>query len=255
MFNRDFSRDFVLNGKTAFITGASSGIGLEIARMYAEKGADIIAFDREENKELRREVVEQGREFLYIRGDITEFEKHQEYVDEALKLSGRIDILVNSAGVGLIDNAEDISETMWDQTMNVNLKGLFFLTQKIGRRMILEGGGKIISIASQAGLVALDQHVAYGISKAGIIYLTKLLGFEWGEYHIQTNAISPTIVLTPLGEKVWNNEKGEAFKSQIPSGRFAYPQEVAACAVFLASEAANMINGENLVIDGGYTIR
>lgn len=255
MNHRDFSRDFSLENKTAVITGASSGIGLSIARMYAEKGANIVVYDLNPSNELEHFVTGLNRKYLFVKGDISKVKEHAQSVEGIINRTGKVDILVNCAGVGLIDDAENISEEMWDKTMNVNIKGLFFFTQQVGRSMIKNGGGKIISIASQAGIVALDQHIAYGVAKAGIIYMTKLLGYEWGEFNIQTNAVSPTIVLTPLGERVWDNEKGDRFKKQIPTGRFAYPEEVAACAVFLASDGAAMINGENLVIDGGYTIQ
>lgn len=250
-----FDNNFMLTGKNAFITGAASGIGLEIAKLFANKGANIIAFDLKHSEELKRHVQKQGVDYLELTADITDGRQAQSAVDKACAKLRKIDILINSAGVGLIEKAENMTEDMWDLTMNVNIRGLFFLTQKIGRTMIANGGGKIISIASQAGIVALDKHAAYGVSKAGIIYMTKQLGYEWGKYHIQTNAISPTIVLTPLGKKIWENEEGDAFKKEIPSGRFAYPEEIAACALFLASSGADMINGENLVIDGGYTIK
>jgi len=251
---RGFDENFSLQGKTAFITGAASGIGLEIAKMYARKGADIIAFDLADTSDLGEYVKTQGSDFLGYQGDITRYDDIQASVNMSVAKFRRIDILVNCAGVGLIDKAEDLSEEIWDTTMNINLKGPFRLTQVVGRHMIENGGGKIISIASQAGIVAMDKHIAYGVSKAGIIYMTKLLALEWGKYNITANAISPTVILTPLGRRVWENKEGEEFKKKIPAGRFGYPEEVAACAVFLASDAANLINGANLVIDGGFTI-
>jgi NAD(P)-dependent dehydrogenase (short-subunit alcohol dehydrogenase family) len=129
------------------------------------------------------------------------------------------------------------------------------MAQSVGRHMIEAGGGKIINMASQAGLVALDNHVAYCASKAGVISVTKNLAFEWGQYNINVNSISPTVILTELGKKAWAGEVGEAMKKLIPAGRFGYPEEVAAVALFLASDAANLITGENIVIDGGYTIK
>lgn len=253
MVFKEFDENFSLKGKIAFITGAASGIGYQIAQMYARKGADVIAFDLGNVKELERYVNEQGRDFLSLTADITNRNETQVAVDRAFEQFGRIDILVNCVGVGLVDKAENISEEMWDITMNVNLKGTFMITQMIGRYMIRQGGGKIISLASQAGIVAMEDHIAYGISKAGIIYMTKLLGYEWAKYDINVTCVSPTIILTPMGKSVWNNPKGDAMKKKIPAGRFGYPQEVAACAVFLASDAASLINGENLVIDGGFT--
>ena len=138
----------------------------------------------------------------------------------------------------------------------VNLSGTFYISQRIGKEMIRHGnGGKIISIASQAGIVSIDKHVAYSASKAGIISMTKSLAYEWGQYGIQVNAISPTATETPLIVGYWDVGKvHDDAIANTPAGRFCKPEEVAAAAVFLASESSNMITGANLVIDGGYTI-
>jgi len=251
---RSFDENFSLEGKIALITGASSGIGLEIARMYARKGADLAAFDLAANSGLTEYVRSLGRRCESFQGDITRQEDISKAADSALAAFGRIDILVNCAGIGIVDKAEDLSEEVWDKTMNVNLKGSFLMTQAIGRIMLGQSGGKIICIASQAGIVALDKHIAYGCSKAALIHMVKQFAFEWARHNININAISPTVILTPLGERHWNNPTGDEFKATIPARRFGYPEEVAACAVFLASDAAGLINGENLVIDGGFTI-
>jgi NAD(P)-dependent dehydrogenase (short-subunit alcohol dehydrogenase family) len=250
-----FDEDFRLTGKHTLITGAASGIGLAIARMFARKGSDIIALDKAADlSELETYVRKAGRRFLGTSGDVRDRKVIQDAVTRAIATFGRIDILINCAGVGLIDKAEDLKEEIWDLTMAVNLKAPFILSQVVGRTMIENGGGRIINIASQAGIVALDKHAAYSTAKAGLIMLTKILALEWGKHNIRANAISPTVVLTEMGEKAWAGEVGERFKKLIPAGRFGHPDEVAACAVFLASDAADLINGENLVIDGGYTI-
>jgi NAD(P)-dependent dehydrogenase (short-subunit alcohol dehydrogenase family) len=176
-------------------------------------------------------------------------------VEEALKTFGKIDILVNNAGIALLDDAENLSEEYWDKTMAVNLKAPFLLSQLVGREMVRRRSGKIINIASQAGIVALDRHVAYCVSRAGLISMTKVLALEWGEFGINVNAIAPTVVPTELGEKAWAGEVGEAMKRRVPLRRFALPEEVAAAALFLASDVANMITGETLVVGGGYTIQ
>jgi NAD(P)-dependent dehydrogenase (short-subunit alcohol dehydrogenase family) len=129
------------------------------------------------------------------------------------------------------------------------------MSQAVGRIMIGQKGGKIINMASQGGVIALDRHAAYNSSKGGVIVLTKVLACEWAEFNIQVNAISPTVILTELGKKAWAGETGEAMKKKIPAGRFGYPEEVAAAAVYLASDAANLVTGSNLVIDGGYSIQ
>ena len=140
------------------------------------------------------------------------------------------------------------------QVLSINLKGSVRMAQAVGRSMLKTGGGKIINMGSQAGVVALDRHLAYGASKAGIIYATKQLALEWAQHNINVNCISPTVILTPMGAETWATPEGEAFKQTVPARRFGYPQEVAAAAVYLASDAASLINGANLVMDGGFTI-
>ncbi len=168
---------------------------------------------------------------------------------------GRIDILVNSAGIARLAPAEELSLEYWDATIAVNLKGTFLMSQAVGTRMLAAGRGVIINMASQAASVAIDEHVAYCASKFGVLGISKVLAAEWAGRGVRVNTISPTVVLTDLGIKAWDNPKGEALKKLIPSGRFAYPDEIAAAAVYLASDAAGMVNGADLVIDGGYTIK
>jgi NAD(P)-dependent dehydrogenase (short-subunit alcohol dehydrogenase family) len=169
---------------------------------------------------------------------------------------GGIDILVNSAGIVDLAPAEDISLAAWDRTLAVNLTGSFLMAQAVGRAMIARGkGGRIVNLASQAGSVAIEGHVAYCASKFAIIGVTRTLALEWGRHGITVNSISPTVVLTDLGRKAWDGPKGEAMKALIPTGRFAEPHEIASAAVFLASDEAAMINGADLLVDGGYTVK
>ena len=150
--------------------------------------------------------------------------------------------------------AEELSLEAWDKTIAINLKGTFLVCQAVGRHMLAAGGGAIVNMASQAATVALDQHVAYCASKFGVVGVSKVLAAEWGGRGVRVNTISPTVVLTELGRKAWDGPRGDALKELIPMGRFAYPNEIAAAAVFLASDAAGMITGADLLIDGGYTI-
>ncbi len=248
--------DFSLAGKIALITGAAQGIGKAIALLFAEKGADLVLLDlKEEVKDLAEKIQSSGRKAFPIVADLTDFASLPGVVEKAIEVFSKIDILVNNAGVALLDDAENLSEKDWDITMAVNLKAPFILSQLVGREMIKRKSGKIINIASQAGIVALDKHVAYCTSKAGLIGMTKVLALEWGEFGINVNAIAPTVVLTELGRKAWAGEVGEAMKQKIPLRRFALPEEIAAAALFLASDASNMVTGATLVVDGGYTIQ
>ena len=249
-------KSFSVANKVALITGGAAGIGKAIAELFGEKGAKLVLIDKSESVgDTEKELSSKGFETLGIATDITVRENIERFVGQASDRFGTIDILVNNAGVVFLAPAEELTDEAWDVTMNVNLKAPFMVTQIVGRKMITQKAGKIINLASQAGIVALDKHLAYCASKAAIISFTKVLAYEWGRYNINVNSISPTVVLTELGKKAWAGEVGEAFKAKIPVGRFAYPEEIAAAALYLASNAADMISGENLVIDGGYTIQ
>ena len=248
--------NFSLQGKVALVTGAAKGIGKAIALLYAEKGADVILMDiSDEVLNVEKDIQKLGRKTLVLKTDLTKRDKVTESVAHAVDMFGRLDILVNCAGVVFLDDAENLSDEYWDTTIAVNLKAPFVLSQLTARQMIKQKSGCIVNIASQAGFIALDKHIAYTASKAAIIGITKVMAAEWAEYGIRVNAISPTVILTELGKKAWAGAVGDAMKKKIPAGRFGYPEEVAACAVFLASDAAGMITGSNLVIDGGYTIQ
>jgi NAD(P)-dependent dehydrogenase (short-subunit alcohol dehydrogenase family) len=253
---RGYDKSFSLNGKAALITGGGGGIGKAIATLFYEKGANLILVDLNPGIQMvGQEIAPDQERLTTVVADITLPSQREEAVAAGLAKFGAIDILVNNAGVALLEPALEVPEVNWDKTMDLNLKAAFFLAQRVGSEMAKHGGGKIVNIASQAGVIALDRHVAYCASKAAIISMTKVLALEWAKHDIQVNAISPTVVLTELGKKAWAGEVGEQMKKKIPAGRFAYPEEIAACALFLASSAAAMITGENLVIDGGYTIQ
>ncbi len=245
---------FGMADKVAVITGGASGIGGAIAAAYAAKGARVAILDLQ--VEAAREQADRiGGGARGFACDVSDAESVENAVSAVLDEYERIDVLVNSAGVALLAPAEELGQQAWDKTMAVNLTGTFLISQAVGKHMLAAGQGRIINLASQAGSVALDQHAAYCASKFGVIGLTKVLATEWAGRGVLVNSISPTVVLTELGRKAWEGPKGDALKAIIPTGRFALPEEIAATAVFLASDAAAMINGADLPVDGGYTAR
>lgn len=245
---------FPLNGRVAIVTGGASGIGRAITETFAAKGVAVAVADLQLGA-AEDVATEIGNGATAHQCDVTNVDSIQAAVSEVIEKHGRIDILVNSAGIVALAPAEELTKSAWDLTMNVNLSGTFFMSQEVGKIMLAAGKGKIINLASQAASIALDEHVAYCASKFGVLGITKVLASEWAGRGVNVNSISPTVVLTELGKKAWDGPKGEALKKLIPTGRFAEPAEIAAAAVFLASDGANMINGADLVVDGGYTIR
>ena len=233
--------DFRLDDEVALVTGGASGIGAAIAAAFAVKGARVAVAD-----------LDEGADF---RCDVSDPASVDETVAAVIERFGRIDVLVNSAGIARLAPAEALSLAQWNSTIAVNLTGTFLMCQAVGRHMLAAGSGTIINMASQAASVAIEEHVAYCASKFGVVGITKVLATEWAGRGVRVTRISPTVVLTDLGIKAWDNPKGDALKKLIPTGRFAYPDEIAAAAIYLASGAAAMVNGADLVIDGGYTIK
>jgi NAD(P)-dependent dehydrogenase (short-subunit alcohol dehydrogenase family) len=246
--------DFSLKDKTAIVTGGASGIGFATAEFFAKKGVNLVLADL--NQDADKIAKKLGQKNIAVIGDVTDGNYRKKVLNSTVDIFGGVDILVNSAGIGPLDKAETLSEDKWDKTLNVNLKASFMMAQIVGAYFIKnKRPGSIVNIASQAGVVALEGHVAYSASKGGVISMTKALAFEWGKHDIRVNAVSPTVVLTELGKVAWGGSAGDEFKKQMPSERFAEPDEIAAIIAFLCSNAAAMITGHNLIIDGGYTIR
>jgi len=252
----DWIKRFSLTGKAALVTGASKGIGFDICKVLADAGADIAAVGRDDQglAQVKTAVEGLGRKCVTIAADLSTPEGPIEAAKAALQSFGTIDILVNNAGIALIDPLLEAKVEDWDRTMAVNLRAPFLIAKELAPRMIAQRAGKIINISSQAGVIAIDGHAAYAASKGGLNMLTKVMTSEWAKHNIQTNAICPTIILTPMGEQVWGDPvKGKPMIDRTPLGRFGKPQEVADCVLYLASAASDLVCGETILIDGGFT--
>lgn len=246
--------NFSLEGKTAIITGGAAGIGEATAKFFHEKGVNLVLADL--NPDVDKMAKALGEHAIGVAGNVCDHDYPAKVIDAAVKEFGQVDILVNCAGIVALDNAELISADDWNRTININLSACFFMAQAVGKYMIDNKiGGSIVNMASQAGVIALDKHVAYCAAKGGIIAMTKVMAKEWGKYGIRVNCVSPTVVLTALGHKAWDGPVGDAFKKEIPAERFAEPEEIASVIAFLCSKGAGMITGHNLLVDGGFTIK
>lgn len=252
----EFQNRFSLEGKKVLLTGASKGIGATTAEVLADAGADLILSGRDESQLLdtAKMVESKHRTAHILPADLTSAEAARDLGKRALEIFDPIDILVNCAGVALVAPFEDLTQDMWDRTLAVNLTAPFALTQEIVPSMINQGRGKIVNIASQTGVIGADDHAAYAASKGGLISLTRVLAGELGKHNIQINSVCPTVILTPMGEKVWGPpEKGDPMKAKIPLGRFGQPVEVADLVLYLASSASDFMTGGTVMLDGGYT--
>lgn len=248
---------FSLSGRTALVTGASSGIGFAIAEVFADAGADIVGHGRDRNRlsALGDAVRAKGRNFTAVTGDLTLADDTIDVARKALAASNdRIDILVNSAGIALTGPAVDFSIDNWMRTLAVNLTAPFILSRQLLPGMMARRMGKIINISSQTGVIALQDHAAYATSKGGLNALTKSLMVEAAPHNVQVNAICPTVVLTEMGKELWSApEKKDPFIARTPLGRFGEPVEIADMALYLASPASDLVNGAIMMIEGGHS--
>lgn len=250
-----------LAGAVALVTGTGSGIGQASAIALADAGARLVITelpDRLANAETTREMIaNNGGEAVVTSLDVTSLDNIDACVAAATEAyTGRIDVLVNNAGINVPQMAFDVTENAWDRILDVNLKGVFFMAQAAGRIMRDQSprGGSIINMASQMGIVGYSRRSAYCSSKAAVVNLSRVLSFEWAEYNIRVNTVCPTFVETPLTRPMFEDAefKADVFR-RIPLGRLATPDDVAAAVVFLAGPGAGMITGHALVVDGGWT--
>jgi NAD(P)-dependent dehydrogenase (short-subunit alcohol dehydrogenase family) len=247
---------FDLQDKVVLVTGAGRGIGRACALACAGASAHVVVGLRDMSTAapLITELESFGRRSLPVKLDITSRSDTLAAVDLIVAEFGRIDVLVNNVGVGPENPAEDVTEADFDFTVNTNLKGTFFVTQAIGRKMIEQKSGRIINMSSQAGTVTLFGESIYCMTKAAINHLTRCLAVEWARHNITVNSISPTFIFTDgtapaLSDTLFR----ERTLAHIPLGRIGDPVDVAGAVVFLASPAASLITGANLLVDGGWS--
>ncbi len=246
-----------MENKVALVTGGSRGIGRAIALGLARSGSDVIVASRkiDDLEKVAAEIKALGRKSLAVATHIGRLDEIKNLVEKAESQFGRIDILVNNAATNpSMAAAIDIDDRAWDSIMNLNLKGLFFLSQAVARLMKQKGGGQIINIASVAG-ISPDILPVYSISKAGVIMATKVMAQQWAIYNIRVNAIAPSLTKTKFSEPLWSNQDILNFAmSKTPLGRPAEPEDMVGAVVFMASDASSYVTGQVLAVDGGITI-
>ncbi len=249
---------FDLTGKVAVVTGGARGIGFAIAEALACYGADIVLVDRlhDELGTARKAIEETGRRTLTVEADLTKVAEIQSMAEKAAATFAHLDILVNCAGINIPQMAVDVTEEAWDKVMDINLKGLFFCCQAVGKFMIAQKSGKIINMSSQTGTVAIPLRAAYCSSKGGVNMVTKLLALEWAPYNVMVNAVAPTFVETKFTEPMFKNEEFLRYTlDNILLGRLGKPADVAGAVLDLASSASDLVTGHVLAVDGGWTAR
>ncbi|MFZ2227536.1 MAG: glucose 1-dehydrogenase [Candidatus Nanopelagicaceae bacterium] len=245
---------FQLDGKKALVTGAAGGLGKAIADGLFRQGALVYGTSRDQ---ATAEILaaRYGSEPVIL--DQADLGGIEAAVEGIYELSGGIDLLCNNAGINFPQKATEVDVETWNKILNVNLSGVFFLSQSMGKHWIRDGiKGSIVNVSSQAGSVAIEERASYGASKAGLSHLTKVLALEWAPYGIRVNAVAPTFIRTELTKSTLS-EPGwaEELLSRVPLGRFGTPEDVAGAVVYLFSEEASLVTGHVLTVDGGYTIR
>jgi NAD(P)-dependent dehydrogenase (short-subunit alcohol dehydrogenase family) len=250
---------FDLTGRAALVTGAARGLGRAIALSLAEAGADVALGLRDPSADagLVAEITSMGRRALALPMDVTDLAQSRAAIDSAIAEFGRLDILVNNAGGGIGGAAIEVREEDFDAVWDLNTRSTFFISQHAARSMRDNGGGAIVNIASQAGLVALPGESSYCVSKAAVIHMTRVHAVEWGEYGIRVNAVAPTFIETDgtaeaLADPTFRVDTLERIAAL---HRIGVPTEVSGAVVFLSSPAASLVTGQTLAIDGGWTAR
>ncbi len=254
-----------LSGRVAFITGASGGLGAQFARTLSRAGAAVVLASRrvEKLKELRAQIEAEGGDAHVTELDVTDLASIKSAVAHAETEVGSIDILVNNSGVSTTQRLQDVTGEDYDFIFDTNVKGAFFVAQEVGKRMLARArgaapgtytGGRIINIASMAGLKVLPQIGAYCMSKAAVIQMTRAMALEWGRFEINVNAICPGYIDTELNHHHWETEQGKKLIQMLPKKRVGSPEDLDALVVLLASSQSHFVNGAVIAADDGFAL-
>ncbi|MGE4243589.1 SDR family oxidoreductase [Ramlibacter sp.] len=254
-----------LSGRVAFITGASSGLGAQFSRVLARAGAAVVLTGRrvEKLKTLRAQIEGEGGDAHVLELDVTDVDSIKSAVAHAETEVGSIDILVNNAGVSTTQRMQEVTEEDYDFVFATNTKGMFFVAQEVGKRMIARSrgaapgtftGGRIINVASMAGLRALPQIGVYSMSKAAVIHMTRALAIEWGRFGINVNALCPGYIDTEINHHHWSTEQGRKLVGMLPRKRLGKPEDLDALIVLLASDQSHFVNGAVVAADDGFSL-
>ena len=254
-----------LSGRVALVTGASSGLGAQFARTLARAGAGVVLASRrlEKLKELRARIEGEGGDAHVVELDVTDLDSIKAAVAHAETEMGSIDILVNNSGVSTTQRIQDVTLEDYDFIFDTNVKGAFFVAQEVGKRMLARSrgaapgsftGGRIINIASMAGLKVLPQIGAYCMSKAAVVQMTRAMALEWGRFGINVNALCPGYIDTEINHSHWQTEQGQKLISMLPRKRVGQPQDLDALIVMLASAQSHFVNGAVIAADDGFAV-
>ena len=254
-----------LSGRVALVTGASSGLGAQFARTLARAGAGVVLASRrlEKLKELRARIEGEGGDAHVVELDVTNHDSIKAAVAHAETEMGSIDILINNSGVSTTQRIQDVTLEDYDFIFDTNVKGAFFVAQEVGKRMLARSrgaapgsftGGRIINIASMAGLKVLPQIGAYCMSKAAVVQMTRAMALEWGRFGINVNAICPGYIDTEINHHHWDTEQGQKLIAMLPRKRVGQPQDLDALIVMLASDQSHFVNGAVIAADDGFAV-
>ncbi|MFL9869079.1 2-dehydro-3-deoxy-D-gluconate 5-dehydrogenase KduD [Paraburkholderia fungorum] len=248
---------FDLTGKVAIVTGSNAGLGAGMAVALATAGCDIVGVSRTDAGETPAQVKAAGRRFADVRADLASIAPVEDIVHAAVEALGRVDVLVNNAGIIRREDALDFNEADWDAVMDVNLKSVFFLSQAVARQFVKQqSGGKIINVASMLSFQGGIRVASYTASKSGVLGLTRLLANEWAVHGINVNAIAPGYMATANTAALRGDvQRNEEILSRVPAGRWGVPEDLAGPVVFLASSASDYVHGHTLAVDGGWLAR